>query len=244
MSKGCHLRPFFCLYGGKARAAKRYPPPERGLIVEPFAGAAGFSLYHGCGRDVVLVERDPLIAGVWRYLLTATPAEILDIPDLPKSGRPDDLALPAGPTLLMRWWLNEASSGPRRTLVRRGRPGGARYGSSAYWGSAVRKRIAEQLPHIRHWQLIEGDYTDAPDLDATWFIDPPYQGAGKYYRFGDSRINYAALGQWCKTRTGQVIVCENGGAEWLPFSPLYELRGSSMQGKRSTVEAVWTRSTD
>ena len=37
------LRPFFCYYGGKWRAAPKYPPPEHDTIVEPFAGAAGYA---------------------------------------------------------------------------------------------------------------------------------------------------------------------------------------------------------
>jgi len=38
------LRPFWRYYGGKFRAAPRYPTPTHKTIVEPFAGAAGYSL--------------------------------------------------------------------------------------------------------------------------------------------------------------------------------------------------------
>lgn len=38
------LKPFWRYYGGKYRAAPRYPVPLHRTIVEPFAGAAGYSL--------------------------------------------------------------------------------------------------------------------------------------------------------------------------------------------------------
>ena len=71
------LRPFFGYYGGKWRdAAKHYPPPKYQLIVEPFAGSAGYALrYHE--HEVVLCERDPVIAAVWEYLISVEPEEIL-----------------------------------------------------------------------------------------------------------------------------------------------------------------------
>lgn len=37
---------------------------------------------------------------------------------------------------------------------------------------------------------------------------------------------------WCKDRRGQVIVCENAGATWLPFEPLATIkatRGTSQE---------------
>jgi hypothetical protein len=37
------LKPFFNYYGGKWRVARRYAPPEHDLIIEPFAGAAGYA---------------------------------------------------------------------------------------------------------------------------------------------------------------------------------------------------------
>ena len=70
-----NLRPFFCYYGGKWRAAPKYPAPEHDTIVEPFAGAAGYATRYP-DRKVVLVERDPVIAGLWRYLTKVSPAEI------------------------------------------------------------------------------------------------------------------------------------------------------------------------
>ena len=104
------------------------------------------------------------------------------------------------------------------------------------WTPALRERVALQVQVIRHWSVIEGDYTDAPDIEATWFIDPPYQGAGKHYVHGDSKINYEALGRWCQERRGQPIVCEQEGATWLPFRSLGSFKAAN---GRTTAEAVW-----
>ena len=60
-----------------------------------------------------------------------------------------------------------------------------------------------------------GDYTEAPDIEATWFIDPPYQDVRDGYRHCD--IDYEALAEWCLSRQGQVIICEGSAGSWLPF---------------------------
>jgi len=43
------LRPFWRYYGGKWRAAPSYPSPRCETIIEPFAGAAGYSLRYPDG---------------------------------------------------------------------------------------------------------------------------------------------------------------------------------------------------
>lgn len=73
------LRPFIRYYGGKWRVAPLYPAPLYRTIVEPFAGAAGYSLRHH-RHDVVLVEKYPPLAEMWRWLIAAAPADVLRIP--------------------------------------------------------------------------------------------------------------------------------------------------------------------
>ena len=98
------------------------------------------------------------------------------------------------------------------------------------WGDRPRQRIAKQLWRIRHWTIIEGDYTEAPDVEATWFIDPPYDNdAGR--RYGQQPDSFAALGEWCRTRKGSVIVCEQEGADWLPFKPLGDIKSNAGASK-------------
>jgi len=84
------VRPFFTYYGGKWRAAPRYPAPRYSIIIEPFAGSAGYSLRY-YDRQVVLVEKDPQIAALWRYLIKATASDFLNLPDVPEGMSVDDL---------------------------------------------------------------------------------------------------------------------------------------------------------
>ena len=70
-------------------------------------------------------------------------------------------------------------------------------------------------------------------------MDPPYANkAGSYYRTKFSE--HAALGEWCRTRLGQVIACENDGATWLPFRHFRDIQSNpSKRGKGRSAEAVW-----
>lgn len=234
------IRPFFGYFGGKWRDALRnYAPPRYGIVVEPFAGAAGYSLRYYT-RQVVLCEKDEVIAGVWQYLIKVKASEIRAIPDLPPDGTVDDLKVCQEAQWLVGLWLNRAASRPRRSPSRWMRDG-IRPGS--FWGERVRNTIASQVDLIRHWQIHHGDYSRVPVVGpATWFIDPPYQQAGRHYYHGSADINYAQLAAWCRGRTGQVIVCENAGATWLPFVPLSDVK-TTRAGRRS-IEVVWQKDDD
>jgi hypothetical protein len=229
------LRTFFNFYGGKYRAAPHYPAPRFVRVIEPFAGAAGYSLRHH-ERDIVLVERDPIIAGLWRWLIKATADEILALPlEIPTTVR--DLGLDPGPSALIGFWVTGAANGPRQSPCKWMRDGENPWG---YWGDRVRSRVAAQVSAIRHWTVIEGDYADAPTEEATYFVDPPYANkAGSYYR--QKFAGHAALGEWCRTRRGQVIACENDGATWLPFRHFRDIQSSSSagRGKKISKEVVW-----
>jgi hypothetical protein len=243
------LKPFFTFYGGKWRAAPFYPTPQHDHIVEPFAGSAGYAVRYP-DRKVTLVERDPLIAATWRYLLTVSPSEVLALPDVDLSQSVDDLPICPEARLLVGWWLNGGSAQPKkrpgswmRSTASNGGAGWASGGGQLSWGRRVRERIASQLSAIRHWTLVEGGYESAPPVRATWFVDPPYQIAGKHYRFGCEKIDYAALGTWCRARQGQVIVCENAGATWLPFCRWRDVKASEAKhGGKVSRESIWVAS--
>ena len=236
------LRPFWAYYGGKWRAAPLYPKPLFDTIIEPFAGAAGYSLRYP-DRKVVLVEKNPKVAATWRYLLRVSAAEVRALPDLGADQTVNDLAIVEEARLLIGWWINKGTAAPRiraSSNMRRAVAGLEPCDPpSSWWGPQIRERIAWQVDRIRHWRLIEGDYTDAPDVDATWFIDPPYIGAGKHYP--TQPADFGALGTWCQTRRGQVMVCENVGAMWLPFQPFITIRANaSKNGGKVSHEALWT----
>jgi hypothetical protein len=62
---------------------------------------------------------------------------------------------------------------------------------------------------------------------------------GQFYKH--HAINYEELAEWAKARRGQVIVCENGTADWLPFSPLGQgvAVNSGLNGRKRRPELVW-----
>ena len=222
------LRPFFSYYGAKWRSAPRYPTPTFGTIIEPFAGAAGYALRHH-QRQVILVERNPVVASVWRYLLTADektlPPPVDALADLP-------LGTSDGARNLVGFNLSNGSDHIALKLsswLVKARKRWPIYG----WSQMQRARVASQLKYIRHWQVIEGDYTEAPNIPATWFVDPPYNNrAGRHYK---TQVDHRELAVWCRARAGQVVVCESVGAEWLPFRPMFETSG--IRGK--SKEAIW-----
>lgn len=231
------LAPFWRYYGGKNRAAPLYPQPEHSTIIEPFAGAAGYSCRYP-DRDVVLVDRSPVIAGIWRYLIATPAAEILAIPDIPEGGTVDDLPVCQEARWLAGFWCNNGTVAPRK------RPSawaqrGADVHNWAGWSSKPRQRIAAQVDRIRHWRVIEGEYHDAPDVEATWHIDPPYNNkAGSYYP--EQPDDFDALAEWCRARRGFVMVCENEGADWLPFRSLARIKSNEgKHGKGRSSEVVW-----
>lgn len=229
------LRPFFGYYGGKWRdTLKHYPRPAHRTIVEPFAGSAGYSLRYA-GHVVILCEIDPVLSEVWRYLIRVKPSEIRAIPDVQPDGSVDDLRICQEAKWLVGFWLNRGAASPRRSPSKwmrdRIRPG-------SFWGERVRERIATQVGSIRHWQIVNCSYEDCPSpKEATWFIDPPYECAGRHYRFGSEQIDYDALAIWCRERPGQVIVCENDGATWLPFRDLADVK--TTRANRRSKEVVW-----
>lgn len=239
MKNGCpaHLRPFFGYYGGKWRdALKYYPAPEFRTIVEPFAGSAGYALRHP-SLNVVLCEIDPILTAVWRYLIRVKPKEILSIPNVDPDGSVDDLNVCQEAKWLVGLWLNRGVASPRKKPSKWMRDG-VRPGS--FWGSRVRETIASQVESIRHWQVHNRSYADCPvNRRATWFVDPPYEVTGRYYRFGSNLLDYTELADWCKSRKGQVIVCENAGATWLPFKPLADVK--TTRSSYRSREVYWLK---
>ncbi len=224
------LRPFFPFYGSKWNIARHYPAPARGPVVEPFAGAAGYSTFYGCS-DVALVDADPVIVGIWSFLIRATAFEIMALPELPEVGDSvDNYALPQEAKWLIGFWLNRGSAQPKKSRTAYS----ARTDRAQLnWSLKAKQRIAQQIEAIRGWTVREGQYHAAEDLRATWFVDPPYGDKGKFYRVKFSE--FEALGSWCRSRRGKVIACEGPGATWLPFEDL----GSFKSSKGRATEVVF-----
>ena len=219
----------FSYYGSKSKIVHLYPAPKHDLIIEPFAGSARYALRY-FDRDVILIDKYPVIVEVWKYLQSASAKDILSLPKL-SSG--DDLR---------KYRLSRAEKNFLGFLVQRGvtRPGNKvsvwKDTNSSPTVADDLKRISQQLFKIRHWEIRLGDYKDSPSAEATWFIDPPYFKGGQYYSFSSQKINFLELKEWVQTRRGQILVCENASADWMEFQPLKRINGA----RKMSDEVFWT----
>ena len=237
------MKPFFSYYGGKWRAANHYPTPV-GVVVEPFAGSAGYSVRHE-PEEAILVDAYEPIVMVWDYLIHVTEEEILSLPDLQTDQTVDDLAIPEAARFLIGFWIQRATTTPGKKLSAWSRSIGQEndwiHKGQLGWSSNARNRIALQLHKIRKWTVKLGDYTSSPSIRATWFVDPPYQHQERKYsvRFSD----YERLASWCRNQRGLVIACDQDGADWLPFRTLREVNSTHGRQKttKTTKELVWVR---
>ncbi len=235
------MKCFFSYYGSKWRIALKYPHPKYPIVIEPFAGGSGYSV-RWYDRDVVLTDLNPRIVGTWDYLIKVTPAEVMRLPVnvLDVRELPDSVCQEA--RWLIGWNMNHV----------RTEPGGKRdhwcvIHADSHWGSVVRSRIAWQVRYIKHWKIRLASYESVGNQEATWFVDPPYNDEdSSHYSF--SEVNYGRLSRWCRERNGQVIVCEQDGANWLPFrnhvSAKSKFTGFDGGRDRRTQEVIWMKGCD
>jgi site-specific DNA-adenine methylase len=215
----------FYYYGRKKQIARHYPEPAYDTIVEPFAGAAAYALYGDrWQRDVLLVERDPRVAEIWQWLIeTATPDSIRALSELKVGEKSSEFLHIIHAATKMAFKYKTIKVTP--VLERN-------------W--EISKRVmAANLHKVKHWRIVCGDYTEAPDIEATWFIDPPYKShPGTGYDYGSDVLDYRRLAEWALSRRGEVICCEGPYGDYLPFRPLLTLPG--VAGKLSD-EVVYYR---
>ena len=226
-------------YGSKHSIASKYPPPLYPTIVEPFAGSAAYSSFYP-DREIILIDKDPIIAGIWDWLTSTTKDEILNLPLIEPDQLVSELDTHQAAKWLIGFWFNPGSSQPRSkmsTFAKEHLKEDSRYYLSygAGWHKRTRMRVVESIDLIKHWFVVASNYYEYPNEEATWFIDPPYNNkAGSRYKY--KSIDYNHLAKWCLSREGQVIVCENHGADWLPFAPLTSMNGQC----HDRIEAIYT----
>lgn len=207
-------------YGSKSKVCHHYPKPKFPNIVEPFAGTARYSLMYW-DRNVLLIDKYDTICNLWKWLQSCSPKDILETRILEYGQSTDDFEWDCQERKdLVGFIITAAPTMPKKKASR--------------WKTVVRpntqnyklRYIADNLYKIKHWKIACGDYSDSPEIEATWFIDPPYIVGGKYYKHSSKDIDYGDLSGWVKSRRGQVIACESTGADWLPFVPLVKSRGN------------------
>ena len=239
------MKPFFSYYGSKYTVAKHLGPPRAPVVIEPFAGSAAYSVRWE-PEKAILFDANPAIVALWEWLITAAPGDVAAIPDS-FDDFSDVAALPEGASYLVRLWIAKGRAEPSGALS----PWYFRYRNARdcrVWGPAVKQRIISQLPKIREWEIHQASW-DEIDVgrfgnDVHWHIDPPYSSpAGR--RYPHDHVDYDKLADWCRRLPGDVDVCEQEGAEWLPFSPLCSV--VTARGRRTGAvshEAVWRKSLD
>lgn len=231
-------------YGGKSKLAKYYPTPLHNLLIEPFAGSAAYSWLHrkdrdGTPRSVWLNDLDERTFSMWKFLTSPDACAIVEaiVPDKVEPGvKVSDIIPPDYPGLveLCRAEANQGTQGAKGVHDQVTTMG------TKCW--KVRRKLLEVIPEVSTWQITNVPYNDLANVEATWFIDPPYSNAaGERYRMGSDLINYEELGWFCLGRKGQVIVAENEGATWLDFKPFDHPRVQirSRYQKSAAKEVMW-----
>ncbi len=218
-------------YGAKTNLVNLYPPPKYSKIIEPFAGTARYALKY-FDREVLLVDKYPVIVEIWKYLQSCSEKDILSLPRTLNSGEYLH-AITFDCEAQKNFYGFIVGCGADRPRMKAPdrktaqRPNHINYNL---------QRVAKNLFKIKHWEIQLGTFEDIPNQPATWFIDPPYEFGGEAYVMSNKKINFSELGIWCRNRGGQIIVCENTKATWMDFKPIMKQRGSL----KSTTEAIWS----
>jgi site-specific DNA-adenine methylase len=212
-------------YGAKTKLVQHYPKPKHDLIIEPFAGSARYALKYW-ERDVLLYDKYEVIVRLWKWLQQCSPNDILKLPDLKKGDDTRQMNLTEMEILLLGFSAGAGAASPQYIV--------SKFGAGA--AKSFKKNIASNLHKIKHWTIVQGSFDEIPNQTATWYVDPPYQFGGEHYKHSSKKIDFAYLAEWCKSRDGQTIVCENTKADWLPFKPMVQFTGL----QKTTTEAIWS----
>lgn len=211
---------FFSYYGSKAKIIQHYPNPQFETIVEPFCGAANYSVRF-FEKQIFLCDLNKDIIDTWEFLINASKQDILSLPRFEKGLDLRNLNLSKGQKNFCGYWASRGSNTPRNIVstFAMGNSNGSEYFEN------IKYLVSENLYKIKHWKVKQIGYSELTEnIKATWFIDPPYKEGGKHYIH--NLIDYENLKNWSLNRNGEIIVCENIEASWLPFKHLIDNIGS------------------
>ena len=234
-------RLLFYYYGTKKALVKHYPSPIGFRIIEPFGGAAAYSVHH-LMRDVrfsaVVYEKDPRVVALWTRLLGMSPEEIRAIPCPGVGDKTSDYFVMVAAT-------GNAINKSRRMTVTPRMPRIV---------EIMKRQVADKVLRLSgRIEVINADYREAfPTAKTdTVFIDPPYSpnnrpaegslhGGGKGYAKGccSGDLDYQEIAEFARNAEGGVIACDYHDATWLPFGRLKRVTDSQ---KKSYAEGVWLK---
>lgn len=210
------FKTFFSYYGSKAKIIQHYPFPKYDTIVEPFCGAATYSVKH-FERQIYLCDLNKDIIDTWEFLINASHNDILSLPKFKKGLDLRTLDLSKGQLNFCGYWCSRGSNTPRNIVstFAVGNSNGEDYFEN------IKKQVADNLYRIKHWKIKLENYKNLNNnIKSTWFIDPPYEKGGQHYIH--NTIDYEHLKEWAISRNGEIIVCENIEASWLNFDNLID----------------------
>lgn len=230
----------FSYFGSKSKLARYYPKPCYDCIVEPFCGAAHYALLYYY-KQVHINDVNPNVIEIWKWIQQASSKDILSIPEPQYAQRISEIkGLERPVELLLRLLCSKSSASFNRDFFtkysgvdrkRHRKSGPPKPDKSTV--QQFKQKALKYVGKLSHWKITCMDYKDLPNIEATWFIDPPYQKLKRSrYEFNNRMIDYQHLAEWCLSRQGEIIVCEQSNATWLPFKPLrkvYSLANNKYQ---------------
>ena len=244
------MRKPFSYLGGKYMHARKYGPPRRDVVCEPFAGGAGYSCYWDA-PIVHLFDRNEIICAAWDWLINSSDDDVRNV-KIPKSDE-EYMEMPLGlrtvfllsisfaktsipnhlPPQYHNWLKGEGHAFIRRVY------------EYELWNSGAKQQsIIDAKRIICNWTVRNDSYESIPEElmeTAHFHVDPPYFVKGKSYTHSD--IDYAHLGEWCR-QLRCADVCEGEEADWLDFSELYRVQSANAKdddgSAKKCIEMIWS----
>lgn len=202
--------------------------PKAVVLVEPFAGGGIIGLTAGFERladHVVLVEKDPDVAAVWRTILgrqaewlakriesfDLTKERVLRVLETPPAGRRGR----AFAALLRNRVQRGGIMAPGAGLVKNGENGRGLH--SRWYPATLAKRIRAIAAMRQRFCFIEGDAMDvieayADDDGAAFFVDPPYTVAARRL-YAHWQVDHRRLFQVLSNARGSFLLTYDNTAE-------------------------------